>query len=113
MAARPDCKATEPRSAAGVVVAADRTHASDRAHPLGRRTTRQNAAVGMPFEGQRIVRHPWHDEAELRDDDRSIPLQNTHSPFPRTRITVWTKRKIGSSWKSVPQGTGFRLSSLS
>jgi hypothetical protein len=38
----PTAKHTEPRSAAGAVGAADRTRVGDRAHPLGRRTTRQN-----------------------------------------------------------------------
>jgi hypothetical protein len=38
----PAAKHTGPRSAAGAVGAANRTRVDDRAHPLGRRTTRQN-----------------------------------------------------------------------
>ena len=38
----PTAKHTELRSAAGAVGAADRARVGDRAHPLGRRTTRQN-----------------------------------------------------------------------
>jgi hypothetical protein len=55
VAARPDCKATEPRSAAGVVGAADRTRVGDRAHPLGRRTTRQ--IDGRRHPGRSAERH--------------------------------------------------------
>jgi hypothetical protein len=38
----------EPLSAAGAVGAADRTRVGDQAHPLGRRTTRQNDGGRTP-----------------------------------------------------------------
>ena len=40
----PTAVRTEPGSAAGAVDAGDRTRVGDQAHPLGRRTTRQNEA---------------------------------------------------------------------
>jgi len=46
----PTAKHRETLSAAGAVGAADRTRARDRAHPLGRRTSRQNDG-GRPPKG--------------------------------------------------------------
>jgi hypothetical protein len=47
----------EPLSAAGAVGAADRTRVGDQAHPLGRRTTRQNDGGRTPKGSAERIRH--------------------------------------------------------
>jgi methyltransferase (TIGR00027 family) len=50
-------KPAKPRSAADTMAASDHTRAGDRAHPLGRRTTRQNDDGRHP--GRSAERHVW------------------------------------------------------
>jgi transposase len=127
-AACPDCKASvEPLSAVGAVGTAVRTRVGNRAHPLGRRTTRQND--GSPSWRQRRTAPPHALADREHPGRRAVPgtgkpvggrvrridpvptgtsgaeptseLQHV-APANEWIFSPWARSTCGLSWRSLP-----------